>query len=166
MDENIKKIIPYTRKYDSHIFWNVFFNVLYALFSTLSFVALFPLMEVLFKTNERVVNIPKYEGIFEIGSYGKQYLQYYLTKLSDENGPEYALLLTVSLVISTFFFKNIFNYVASQHLMKLKNEVLRDLRETMFSKIIELPISYYSEKRKGDIMARMLGDVNEVQNSF
>jgi subfamily B ATP-binding cassette protein MsbA len=49
--------------------------------------------------------------------------------------------------------------------MHLKNGVLRDLRKTMYNKIIELPISYYSEK-KGDIMARMLGDVNEVQNSF
>ena len=50
--------------------------------------------------------------------------------------------------------------------MHLKNGVLRDLRKTMYDKIIELPISYYSEKRKGDVMARMLGDVNEVQNSF
>ncbi|MFY0481994.1 ABC transporter ATP-binding protein [Flavobacterium sp. PLA-1-15] len=166
MDENIKKIIPFARKYDFHIVWNIFFNVLYALFSTLSFVALFPLMEVLFKMNERVVALPKYEGILELGTYGKQYLQYYITKLSEENGPEYALLLTVSLVISTFLLKNVFNYAASQHLMKLKNGVLRDLREKMFNKIIDLPISYYSEKRKGDIMARMLGDVNEVQNSF
>ena len=50
--------------------------------------------------------------------------------------------------------------------MHLKNGVLKDLRKSMYNKIIELPISYYSEKRKGDIMARMLGDVNEVQNSF
>jgi subfamily B ATP-binding cassette protein MsbA len=48
--------------------------------------------------------------------------------------------------------------------MHLKNGVLRDLRKSMYNKIIELPISYYSEKKKGDIMARMLGDVNEVQN--
>ena len=101
-----------------------------------------------------------------MGSYGKQYLQFYITKLSAENGPQYALLLTVALVISTFLFKNIFNYFASQHLTKVKNGVLRDLREKMYDKIISLPISYYSEKRKGDVMARMLGDVNEVQNSF
>ncbi|MDP5096743.1 MAG: ABC transporter ATP-binding protein/permease, partial [Flavobacterium sp.] len=75
-------------------------------------------------------------------------------------------LLTVALVISTFLFKNVFNYFASQHLTKVKNGVLRDLREKMYDKIISLPISYYSEKRKGDVMARMLGDVNEVQNSF
>ncbi|MEQ3662053.1 MAG: ABC transporter transmembrane domain-containing protein, partial [Flavobacterium sp.] len=166
MDENFKKIIPFALKFKGHIVWNVTFNVLYALFSTLSFVALFPLMEVLFKMNEAVTTLPKYEGIMEIGSYGKQYLQYYITKLSAENGPQYALLLTVALVISTFLFKNVFNYFASQHLMKIKNGVLKDLREKMFAKIIELPISYYSEKRKGDVMARMLGDVNEVKNSF
>ena len=166
MDENLKKIIPFAKKFKSHIFWNVFFNVLYALFSTLSFVALFPLMEVLFNMNEAVLELPKYNGIWEVGSYGKQYLQYYITKLSAENGPQYALLLTVALVISTFLFKNIFNYFASQHLTKVKNGVLRDLREKMYDKIISLPISYYSEKRKGDVMARMLGDVNEVQNSF
>ena len=166
MDENFKKIIPFAKKFKSHIFWNVFFNVLYALFSTLSFVALFPLMEVLFKMNEVVVDLPKYTGIWELGSFGKQYLQYYITKLSAERGKEYALLLTVALVISTFLFKNLFNYFASQHLTKVKNGVLRDLREKMYDKIISLPISYYSEKRKGDVMARMLGDVNEVQNSF
>ena len=166
MDKNFKKIIPYAKKFKSHIFWNVFFNIFYALFSTLSFVALFPLMEVLFKMNEKVVEVPKYKGLWEITTYGKEYLQYYITKLTIENGIQYALLLTVALVISTFLFKNAFNYFASQHLTKVKNGVLHDLREKMYDKIISLPISYYSEKRKGDVMARMLGDVNEVQNSF
>jgi len=123
-------------------------------------------MEVLFKMNEAVTKLPVYTGIDKLGEYGKQYLQFYITKLSNENGQQYALLLTVALVISTFLFKNLFNYLASQHLMKIKNGVLKDLRDKMFSKIIELPVSYYSEKRKGDVMARMLGDVNEVKNSF
>jgi subfamily B ATP-binding cassette protein MsbA len=166
MDENLKKIIPFALKFKSNIIWNVIYNVLYALFATLSFVALFPLMEVLFKMNEAVTKLPVYTGIDKLGEYGKQYLQFYITKLSNENGQQYALLLTVALVISTFLFKNLFNYLASQHLMKIKNGVLKDLRDKMFSKIIELPVSYYSEKRKGDVMARMLGDVNEVKNSF
>ena len=166
MDENLKKIIPFALKFKSHIVWNVIYNILYALFSTLSFVALFPLMEVLFKMNEAVTTLPVYTGIDKVGEYGKQYLQFYITKLSAENGPQYALLLTVAIVISTFLFKNIFNYLASQHLMKIKNGVLKDLRDKMFAKIIDLPVSYYSEKRKGDVMARMLGDVNEVKNSF
>lgn len=166
MDQNLKKIFPFTSKYKRHIVGNVAFNILYALFSTLSFVALFPLMEVLFKMNESVFEKPKYEGIFEIDSYLKKLLEYYVTHLTEVYGVQYALLLTVALVISTFLFKNLFNYAASQHLMKIKNGVLHDLREKMYTKIIALPVSYYSEKRKGDIMARMLGDVNEVKNSF
>lgn len=166
MDENLKKIIPFIRPYKFHVVWNVIYNILYALFSTLSFVALIPMLDVLFSSAQKVLEKPTYTGITEITKYGKDYLYYYITTLSQENGKQYALLLVVGLVISTFLFKNIFNYLASNHLMILKNGILRDLRNTMYSKIIDLPVSYYSEKRKGDIMARMLGDIGEVQNSF
>jgi subfamily B ATP-binding cassette protein MsbA len=166
MDENLKKIIPFIKPYKFHVVWNVIYNILYALFSTLSFVALIPMLDVLFSSAQKVLEKPTYTGITEITKYGKDYLYYYITTLSQENGKQYALLLVVGLVISTFLFKNIFNYLASNHLMILKNGILRDLRNTMYSKIIDLPVSYYSEKRKGDIMARMLGDIGEVQNSF
>ncbi len=166
MDSNFKKIIPFIKPYQSNVVWNVIFNILYALFSTLSFIALIPMMNVLFDTTEKVTKEPIYESIWDIAKFGKDYLYYYITLLSDNNGPQYALILVVAIVIVTFFFKNIFNYLASNHLMHLKNGVLKDLRNAMYNKIVNLPISYYSEKRKGDIMARMLGDVNEVQNSF
>jgi subfamily B ATP-binding cassette protein MsbA len=166
MDQNLKKIIPFVKPYKFNVVWNVIYNVLYALFSTLSFISLIPMMKVLFNNAERVYVAPVYKGIFDILNYGNDYLYYQITQLTEKNGPQYALILVVSLVISTFLFKNLFNYLASNHLMHLKNGVLKDLRNTMYNKIIELPVSYYSEKRKGDIMARMLGDVNEVQNSF
>jgi len=166
MDENLKKIIPFLKPYQSNVVLNIIFNILYALFSTLSFITLIPMLQVLFENAEKVATKPTYQSIWEITSYGKDYLYYYITKLSDDNGPQYALLLVVSLVISTFLLKNFFNYLALNHLMLIKNGVLRDLRNKMFDKIIDLPISYYSEKRKGDVMARMLNDVNEVKNSF
>ncbi|NHM04617.1 ABC transporter ATP-binding protein [Flavobacterium celericrescens] len=166
MDENLKKILPFLKPYKSNVFWNVVFNVLYALFSTLSYIMLIPMLQVLFENTDRVIEKPKWESIFKITNYGKDYLYFYITKLSEENGPQYALILVVSLVISTFLLKNIFNYFALNHLMLLKNGFLKDVRNKMFDKIIGLPISYYSEKRKGDMMARMLGDVNEVRNSF
>jgi len=166
MDENLRKIFPFVKPYKSHVIMNVIYNVLYALFSTLSFISLIPMMQVLFDKTEKITVEPVYKGIFDITKYGNDYLYYYITKLSENSGPQYALILVVSLVISTFLLKNIFNYLASNHLMHLKNGVLKDLRNTMYNKIIELPVSYYSEKRKGDIMARMLGDVGEVQNSF
>ena len=124
------------------------------------------MLQVLFDNAKKVTEEPVLNNFWEITNYGKDYLYYHITELSKNNGPQYALMLVVSLVITTFLFKNLFNYLASIHLMHLKNGVLKDLRTTMFDKIISLPISYYSEKRKGDIMARMLGDVSEVQNSF
>jgi len=166
MDPNFKKIIPFTKPYRSHVTWNVIFNILYALFSTLSFIALIPMMNVLFDTSEKVTKMPVYTSIFDITKFAKEYLYYYITLLSEQNGKQFALVLVIAIVIVTFLFKNLFNYLASNHLMHLKNGVLKDLRNSMYNKIINLPVSYYSEKRKGDIMARMLGDVNEVQTSF
>ena len=166
MDQNITKLIPYTKPYQSHIVLNVVFNILYALFSTLSMITMFPLLEVLFKKSAAVIKEPTYTGIQNIGQFGKDWLFFTISDLNQKQGPQFALLLAVVLVIVTFLLKNLFNYLASYHITHLKNGVLRDLRQKMYYKIIDLPISYYSEKRKGDIMARMLGDVNEVQNSF
>jgi subfamily B ATP-binding cassette protein MsbA len=166
MDQNIKKLIPFTKPYQSYIVWNIVFNILYALFSTLSMITMFPLLEVLFKKSTAVIKEPTYTGIQDIGQFGKDWLFFTISDLNQKQGPQFALLLAVVLVIVTFLFKNLFNYLASYHITHLKNGVLRDLRQKMYYKIIDLPISYYSEKRKGDIMARMLGDVNEVQNSF
>jgi len=166
MDDNLKKIFPLIKPYKFHVIWNIIYNILYALFSTISMLTLFPMLEVLFKKTEVISEYPTYTGLADIGSYGKQLLFYYISDLTRVNGPQYALLLAVALVIFTFLFKNLFNYLASYHLMHLKNGVLADLRIKMFDKIIDLPIPFYSEKRKGDVMARMLGDINEVQNSF
>ncbi|MEZ4802460.1 MAG: ABC transporter ATP-binding protein [Gelidibacter sp.] len=166
MDENLKKITPFLKPYKGNIIWNIIFNILYALFSTLSFIALIPMLDVLFKDVEKIVIEPKLSSIWEIASFGKDYLYYYITKLTQENGAQYALLLVVCLIITTFLLKNLFNYLALNHLLLLKNGVLRDIRTKMFDKIISLPVAYYSEKRKGDVMARMLNDVNEIRNSF
>ena len=167
MDKNLLKLIPYTKPYKSHIVWNVVYNILYALFSTISMITMFPLLEVLFKNDEKKEIIkPIYTGILNIGSYSKDYMFYTISKLNLEHGPQYSLIITIILVIITFLLKNLFNYLASYHIMHLRNGVLRDLRNKMYSKIIVLPLSYFSEKRKGDVMARMLGDVGEVQNSF
>ena len=166
MDKSLLKLIPYTKPYKSHIIWNVVYNILYALFSTISMLTLLPVLEVLFGKTKAVLTKPVYSGIGDIKQYGTDFMYYQISTLTKGNSIQVALLFVVLMVITTFLLKNLFNYLASHHIMHLKNGVLRDLRKSMYNKIIELPISYYSEKRKGDIMARMLGDVNEVQNSF
>jgi ATP-binding cassette, subfamily B, bacterial MsbA len=165
-DSNLLKLIPYAKVYKSHIVWNIIYNILYALFSTISMLSLLPMLEVLFGKTKSIPKEPVFSGLGGIMKYGKDLLYYNISELTKENGAQFALLLVVALVIITFLLKNFFNYLASYHIMHLKNGVLKDLRQTMYNKIIELPVSYYSEKRKGDVMARMLGDVGEVQNSF
>lgn len=166
MDQNLKKLFPFALNYKKNISFNVIFNILYALFGTLGMVMIFPVLKVLFGNEEKITELPTYNGLGTIDTYLYDTLFYYVTHYSEQYGANYALLLTVSLVIITFLLKNLFGYLGLQHLMKLKTGVLRDLRKKMYDKVVDLPVSYYSEKRKGDIMARILGDINEVQNSF
>ncbi|WP_296144941.1 ABC transporter ATP-binding protein [uncultured Flavobacterium sp.] len=166
MKKIIQKLKPFVLPYKSHVIWNVIYNILYALFSAISFIALIPMMNVLFDKTQKIDKEPVFEGYLKIGSYLKDSFYYKVSNLAQSDTPQSALLLVVALVIVTFLLKNLFNYLASFHMMHLRNGVLKDLRKTMYDKIISLPISFYSEKRKGDVMARMLGDVGEVQNSF
>nr|WP_294777845.1 ABC transporter transmembrane domain-containing protein [uncultured Flavobacterium sp.] len=129
-------------------------------------VSMIPTLNVLFGLNKKVYTEPTYQGIGNIKSYAEEFLNYKITVLTEANGFKVALLFVISIIITTAFLKNISNYFASYHVTRLRTGVLRDIREKLYLKIINLPVSYYSERRKGDVMARMLGDINEVQNSF
>jgi len=166
MDQNLKKIIPYLKKYKEHAILNIVYNIFYALFSTLLFVSLIPTLKVLFGVSKKVYEKPIYKGLTDIGDFLSNYFNYKITTLSSENGILSALYFVVSIVIILAFLKNLFNYLASNQSTILRVNVLTDLRQNLYTKIIHLPISYYSEQRKGDVMTKMLGDINEVQNSF
>ncbi len=166
MDQNLKKIIPFAVKYKKNAILNIIFNVFYAFFSSILMITLIPILDVLFKQTEKIITEPEYTGIADISKFSQDYLAFYITKLNDTYGAQYALMLVVGIVIVTALLKNIFNYFASYQITILRNGVLRDLREKLYAKIIHLPISFYSNQRKGDVMTKMLGDVGEVQNSF
>ena len=164
--EYFKKIIRFALPYKKYAYLNIFFNILYALFSALSFMALIPMLDVLFlKDTIKVTEKPIYQGLSEISSYGKDYLNYYISSVAGDV-PQNALIIVIGLVIFLFFFKNIFNYLAMYFITFLRNGVLKDIRNELYSKTIDLPLSYFSEKRKGDIMARIGTDVLEIQHSF
>lgn len=145
---------------------NILFNLLYALFSTLAFVSLIPMLNVLFDKTQKVSQAPVWTGFGGLKDYANNLLNYKVSALLDDGNAQMALLIVVALVIFTFFLKNLFGYLSMQHVMYLKNGVLTDLRKHMYKHIIELPISFYSKRKKGDIMARILGDIGEMQNSF
>lgn len=166
MDTNLRKLIPFALHYKKDIVLNIVYNVFYAFFSTILMVSMIPTLNVLFGLNEKVGTKPIYTGIENIKSFGEDYLNYKVTELTANSGFEYAMVFVISIIIATAFLKNFTNYLASFHITRLRNGVLNDLREKLYLVIINLPISYYSEKRKGDVMSRMLGDVNEVKSAF
>lgn len=160
-----KKILRFAKPYKGYAILNIIANIFYALFSTLAMVSLFPMLSVLFKQTERVEIKPVWNGLLEIKDYLIDYLNYFVTQKANE-GEGQALLFMVILVISMFFLKNLFGYMAMYFITFLRNGVLKDLRNELYEKTISLPISYYSEKRKGDTIARITSDVLEIQHSF
>ena len=160
-----KQIIRFAKPYKIYAILNIISNFFYALFGTLSMISLFPMLKVLFGDTKPVLIAPKYTGIGDLKLYGENYLNYFVTQ-QKATGNEDVLIFMVILVVSTFLLKNIFNYLAMYVITFLRNGVLKDIRNELYNKIITLPISFYSEKRKGDTMSRISTDVLEIQHSF
>ncbi|KGK30366.1 ABC transporter ATP-binding protein [Cellulophaga sp. E6(2014)] len=163
--DNYKKILRYAKPYRSYGYLNIFFNILYALFSALSFAALIPMLDVLFKPEKKVLKEPVYTDMGHLKDYLQETINYKVTAYSGDDDMK-GLILVIGLVLFLFLFKNLFNYLAMYFITFLRNGVLKDIRNKMYQKITELPISFYSEKRKGDVIARITSDVLEIQHSF
>jgi len=163
---NFKKLFPFIVPYKKYAYLNIFFNVLYALFSTLSFMALIPMIQVLFDQTKRNTTMPVWEGIVHVKGFLENYLSYFITISTDKYGVGYTLSIMVFVIISIFLLKNLSDYLAMFFITFLRNGVLRDMRNAMYKKTLDLPLAFFSEKRKGDTISRIAGDVNEVQTSF
>ena len=161
-----KKILKYAKPYKLYAVLNIVFNIFYAIFSALSFIVLMPLFQVIFKTDEEIIyKKPIFKGFTSGMEYLNDYFNYYVSTHVGEN-QERTLLLVVILIITIFLLKNLFSYLAFYYITFLKNGVLKDIRNDLYKKTVSLPISYFSEKKKGDIMARIGPDVIEVHYSF
>jgi len=162
-----KKILRFAKPYKKYAVLNIIANIFYALFSALSFIALIPMLDVLFKGKDapKITEPPVYNGIGKAKDYFKDYLSFQVNDYAQDDA-SIALILVISLVIVLFFLKNISNYIAMYFITFLRNGVLKDLRNALYKKTIELPLSHYSEKRKGDTIARITSDVLEIQHSF
>ena len=160
-----RKIIQFGIPFKGYALLNILFNAFYALFSALSFVSLIPMLNVLFKTTEKQSTPVTYSGILSLQKYLKDSLNYYISSKLEQD-IEGTLIFVISLVLGLFLLKNISNYLALFFIAYLRNGILKNLRNALYIKIISLPISYFNEKRKGDLMAKMTSDVTEIQQSF
>jgi len=156
----------YATPYKGYGILNIISNIFYALFGTLAFVSLMPMLKVLFKSSEPVNTVPTYNGLADLGDYIENYINYFITQKVNNEGELKALMFMIFVIIATFLLKNIFGYLALFFITFLRNGVLKDLRNDLYEKTVDLPLSYFSEKKKGDLIARISTDVLEIQHSF
>jgi subfamily B ATP-binding cassette protein MsbA len=128
-------------------------------------ISLFPMLKVLFNQTESLTSKPIWVEIADIGNYAEDYLNYFVT-IKKAEGNNDVLIFMVSIIIVTFLLKNLFNYLSMFFITFLKNGVIKDFRNEIYNKIVRLSMSYYSENKKGDIVARISSDVLEIDNSF
>ena len=159
------RIFGYAWVYKKYFILNILSNIFYAFFGTLSMISLFPMLKVLFNQTEQLNNPPVWKGMSEAANYVENYLNYFVTT-KKASGSDDVLIFMVSIIIITFLLKNIFNYLSMFFITFLRNGVVKNIRNDIYEQMIKLSLSFYSEKKRGDIVARISSDVQELDNSF
>jgi subfamily B ATP-binding cassette protein MsbA len=157
------RLLGYLRNYKLHVGLNIISNILTALFTALSIPLLIPFLEILFDRRELVAEPPTFQMDAQslIDSFN-----YYLSQLIVEQGKSAALAFVCFAILGIFFLKNIFRYLSLFFMAPVRNGIIRDIRQQLFDKVLDLPLAYFSEERKGDLMSRITADVQEVEWSI
>lgn len=157
------KLISYVAPYKSYAFLNVAFNLLSIVFELFSISLLMPFLNILFKPNALVTVKPELSLSFS-SLYGT--FNYYISQIIIERGPESGLIFVSILVVVMIFLKNVCRYMALFFMVPLRNWIVRDLRNSLYGRVLILPLSYFSSERKGDLITRMSSDAQELEYSI
>jgi len=163
--KDLKEIIKYTFLYKGTAALVVVCNLLFVVFNLLSLVLFIPILQLIFSnpdTAVRPIPAPTMESLLDVGNYLKQSYEYHMAQWV-QSDPKMALLGVCISVFLAFFLKNFFRYGAVWFQSELRMAVVRDLRNSLFNRALVLPLSYHSNERKGDLMARMNSDVGEIE---
>ena len=168
MKEFYQAMGPYFARYKKYIAGTFLLNVSAAIFNVFSFSILLPILQILFKVDtERYSFIPwNTASVGNMVDVAKNNGYYYSQLLIEEYGPATTLLMLGILLSILTFFKTATYFGGSAMLMPLRTGIIRDIRENIYRKITGLPLSFFSEERKGDILTRVSTDVNEVDASI
>ncbi len=158
--ENFRKVLVYIIPYKGRLGLNISFNLLSVIFGLFSLNMLIPFVSILFNTHEDVYELVPLKLNFQaiINNF-----YYYLNLLTTTYGERAALIFISIIVICTSLLKNGFRYLALYHLAPVRNGVVKDIRNDIYTKTLDLPLSYYSEEKKGDIISRMTNDVYQIE---
>jgi subfamily B ATP-binding cassette protein MsbA len=159
---NIRLLLKYFTPYRWSAFRNISYNTLSALFALISYTLVAPFLKILFS----MVQVAQDPGPFQYSTdYIEQFTRYYLYVFIQTYGQGGALVLVVVIVIVASLFKNLFVFLANNSMAFIRASTVRDLRKKLYDKILRLPLSFFTESRKGDVMTRISNDVQEIEIS-
>jgi ABC-type multidrug transport system fused ATPase/permease subunit len=162
--KSLKKILKYVIPYWSFALLNILSNLLSVVFSLASFTFFLPIINMLFSKNAFPTEAPPIDWMdFDTL---KENFYYYSGTMIDKYGPIDTLMYISLMILGLYFLKNLFRYLGMFFIAPIRNGVVRDLRNEMYHKVLVLPLSYFSEQKKGDIISRMSSDVLEVEWSI
>lgn len=164
----LRRALLYVKPYRSSFSVAIIFNLLYAVFNVLALAFMMPILSVLFdEKSERISTEPVFTwNVMEWKDYVSQFFGYHMQQISTESGPLQVLLISCVLFIFLFLLRNISSYFSEYFLIDLRSGVSRDFRVDIHNKILALPVAYFTEKKKGDIIVRISNDVSEVENNI
>ena len=166
MKDFIRLIRQYAAPYKGYLFGSLFFNLLSAALNVFSFISLMPMLQLLFGIDQSVYKFIEWDAQgMSIKDILINNLYYYTTVLMGEYGPVNTLLMIGGFLIFATFLKTSCYFASAAIIVPMRTGIVRDIRTSVYHKIISLPLSFFSEERKGDIIARMSGDVQEIENS-
>jgi subfamily B ATP-binding cassette protein MsbA len=155
------RLLSYVKPYKIYALLNIVFNFLTIIFSIFSLAMIIPFLKLIVGVESLVKTAPAFDIFNKETWMPNLYLQ--MSKMIEQSGAEKVLIIISGSIIILFFLKNLFRYMAMYILAPLRNGVIRDIRNSVYSKIIQLPLSYFSNKKKGDIIARATNDVQDVE---
>lgn len=156
------RIVRYAYPYKGTVILSVISNLLATVFALASIGLVVPVLEIIFDNTKSPEVAPVFSG--DIMAFAKDYLAYEIGLRMEATGQQEALLYVCFLVIGAFFMKNVFRYFALFLLAPMRNGITRDIRLDLHKKLLALPIGYFTEQRKGDIISRMTADLKEIEN--
>ena len=168
MKEFLQVLRRFVPPYKKYLVLSIVFNVLSAVLNIFSFAAIIPILQILFKTNHAhtVTTLMPHDGGGDIKEVLSNNLNYYISQLISDFGPTTTLLVIGIFLAVTTFLKTSFYFLSSATIIPIRTGVVRDIRNQLYRKITSLPLGFFSEERKGDIIARMSGDVGEIESSI
>jgi len=160
--KNVRLLLKYFTPYKWSAFRSILYNILSAFFALGTYTLVMPFLEILFSRVPPPVDPGGFQFTTDyIGAFSK----FYLSTFIQEHGQAGALMLVVIIVIVASFFKNGFIFLANNSMAFIRASTVRDLRKKMYNKVLRLPLSFFTDARKGDVMTRISNDVQEIEVS-